>query len=113
MARHPEASVLSVADRICDSCHKPVSSTDLACRHCGQLFEGVVRQRGTFLNDFFRLCLGACALSLPAFCVWVGLTAPKGWGDIAAFIVNQVFFIPWLTVMISSASLVWLTEERR
>jgi hypothetical protein len=105
--------VLSVDDKVCESCHKPVSSTDEACRHCGQRFRGVVRRPGSFLNDFFRLCLGVCALSLPAYCIWVGLTAPKGWGDIAAYIANHLFFIPWLTGMISAASLVWLTEERR
>ena len=99
-------------DKICGTCHKPISSTDVACRHCGQHFQSLVRRPGTFLNDFFRLCLGACALSLPAFCIWVGLTAPKGWGDIAAYVASNVFFIPWLTGMISAGTLVLLTEER-
>jgi hypothetical protein len=99
-------------DRVCDSCGQPVSSSDAACRHCGQLFRGSIHRPGSFLNDFFRLCLGVCALSLPVFCMWVGLTAPKGWGDIGAYVTNQSFFVPWLTGMISAGSLVWLTEPR-
>ena len=112
MRRSNRSIGVRVDDRVCESCHKPVSSTDVACRHCGQRFQVTVRRPGTLFNDFFRLCLGVCALSLPIYCFWVGLTAPRGLGDIAAYVASQAFFIPWLTGMISAATLVWLTEER-
>jgi hypothetical protein len=102
-----------VDDRICSDCGGAVSWTDVACRHCGSHFQVVTKPGGSFLNVFFRLLLGAWALALSVFCIWVGLTAPKGLGDLAAYLTNRAYFVPWFTGIVSLAVLAWLTEERR
>jgi hypothetical protein len=63
-----------VEDRVCSSCHGLVAATDVACRHCGVSLRATARRPGTFLNDFFRLLLGVSALTLPAYCLWLGFT---------------------------------------
>jgi fumarate reductase subunit D len=73
----------------------------------------VIRPRGSFLHDFFRLLLGLWALSLPVLCLLVGLTAPNGWGDFLAVLTSLYYFIPWIVGVISLVILTWLTEERR
>ncbi len=99
-------------DRICASCHGRVFATDVACPHCGTAFGAAVRPRGNFWNDFFRLCLGVCALSLPVACLWIGMTAQHGWGDLAAYAASYLFFVPWLVGVISLSVMTWLTQER-
>jgi hypothetical protein len=90
-----------------------VNSADVSCRHCGLNFLAVVRPPGTYLNALFRLLLGVWAMALPAFCIWVGLTAPRGWGDIGAYLTSQIYFVPWIEGIVSLGVLVLLTEEHR
>jgi uncharacterized membrane protein len=88
-------------------------ATDVACRHCGARFDAVVQPSGSCLHDFFSLFLGVWALSLPVLSVWVGLTWPNGWGDLAAYGVVLILFLPWIVGIISLLILTWLTQERR
>ena len=100
-------------DRICTSCGGIVNVSDVACRHCGTLFQAAILPGGSGLHDFFRLLLGAWALALPAYCLYLGVTAPHGWGDLAAYLASIVYFIPWIVGIISLLILTWLTGERR
>lgn len=100
-------------DRLCSRCGGAVNSADVSCRHCGLNFLAVVRPPGTYLNALFRLLLGVWAMALPAFCIWVGLTAPRGWGDIGAYLTSQIYFVPWIEGIVSLGVLVLLTEEHR
>jgi hypothetical protein len=108
-----ESSGVRVEERICSSCRRTVTAGDAACRHCGARFDAVIRPSGSLLHDFFRLLLGFWALSLPVLCLWVGLTSPQGWGDLAAYLTSYVYFVPWIVGIISLSILTWLTEERR
>ena len=109
----PQGEWGEVEDRICDKCHGRVMATDVACRHCGARFDAVVQPSGSCLHDFFSLFLGVWALSLPVLSVWVGLTWPNGWGDLAAYGVVLILFLPWIVGIISLLILTWLTQERR
>ena len=101
-----------VEDRVCSNCHGAVAATDVACRHCGTRFDAFSRPSGSCLNEFFRLLLGLWALALPVLCLAEGLTSPKGWGDLAAYLTSLVYFIPWIVGIISLLILTWLTQER-
>jgi hypothetical protein len=90
-----------------------VTAGDEICRHCGAVFRDIIRPPGTLLNAIFRALLVAWSLSLPALCLWQGLTAPEGWGDLFAWFTNRLYFEPWLMVVITLAVLTWVTEERR
>jgi hypothetical protein len=102
-----------VADRVCSNCGGLVAASDKACRHCGASFDAVIRPSGSFLHEFLRLALGIWALTLPVLCLWAALTAPKGLSDFAAYFTSQVYFIPWIVIIIPLVILTWLTEERR
>jgi hypothetical protein len=102
-----------VEERICTNCHGGVGSTDVACRHCGTNFHVAIRPTGSLLNDFFRLALAICALSLPVLCVLRGLSAPNGWGDLVAYWTSQIYFVPWLVGVISFSVMTWLTQEQQ
>ena len=99
-------------ERICANCGGIVGAADVACCHCGTLFRAVILPSGSGLHDFFRLLLGAWALALPVFCLYVGLTAFHGLGDFAAYLASIVYFIPWIVGIISLVILTWLTGER-
>jgi hypothetical protein len=100
-------------DRLCNSCHGGVAASDVACRHCGVQFNEAIRPDGSFLRDFFRLLLGVWALALPALCLWEGLTASGGFGDLAAYLTSFIYFVPWIVGIISLLILTWLTQERK
>jgi hypothetical protein len=102
-----------VEARICSNCGGQVSAEDSACRHCGTLFQTVIGPKGSLPNAMFRAFLVAWSLTLPALCVWLTLTTPNGWGGFLAWLTNQSYFVPWLTVLITLAVLTWATEERR
>lgn len=104
---------MSVEVRFCSHCGGKVAASDLVCGHCGTSFAAVIRPKGTLLNALFRAFLVAWSLSLPALCVWRGITAPEGWGTLFAWFTSQLLFEPWLMVLITLAVLTWVTEERR
>jgi ribosomal protein L40E len=104
---------MSVEGLICSSCGGAVSASDSACRHCGTLFQTVIRPKGSLPNAMFRAFLVAWSLSLPVLCLWLTLTAPNHWGAVLAWLTNQFYFVPWITVLITLAVLTWATEERR
>ncbi len=100
-------------ERVCSNCRGAVNADDTACRHCGMVFRAVVRPKGSLLNALFRAFLVAWSLSLPALCVWRAITAREGWGTLFAWFTSQLYFEPWLMVLITLAVLTWATEERR
>ena len=99
--------------RICSNCGGQVSAGDSACRHCGTIFMAIIRPKGNLPNALFRAFLVAWSLTLPSLCLWRTITAPNGWGTLFAWFTNQLYFEPWLTVLIMLAVLTWVTEERR
>jgi hypothetical protein len=102
-----------VEARICSNCGGQVIAGDSACRHCGTVFMATIRPKGSLLNALFRAFLMAWSLTLPILCLWRTITAPNGWGTLFAWFTNQLYFEPWLTVLIMLAVLTWVTEERR
>jgi len=102
-----------VEARICSNCGGKVGAEDLACRHCGTTFQTVTGPKGSLSNAMFRAFLVAWSLTLPALCMWLTLTAPRGWGGFLAWLTNQFYFVPWITALIMLAVLTWVTEERR